>query len=114
DRVVVRKTATEASTNTHQVNGDVLLGNAERPGNQLAAGIRRLGRRPQFELAVLEMRGAILRFQRRMGKEWVGVSRLDDFGGVLQSALGVAIIAQCERGRLPRNFHGTSCEAFAA
>ena len=52
---------------------------AEQLGPACAALLRRLARRPELELAVLELRGAVLRLERRVGHERIRVRRLDTF-----------------------------------
>ena len=68
----------EAAAHPRQVDGDVALGDAERLRDQPAPALRRLRRRPDLELAVLEVRRRVLRLERRVRDERIEVRRLDD------------------------------------
>ena len=63
------------------MDGDVGRRNAESFGDELAAAFGSLAGRPEFELAVMEMGEAVLRLQRSVGDERVGVGSLDDLCG---------------------------------
>src|SRR5712675_3466325 len=104
DHVVVRQTPPEASAHTREVNGDVLLRDAQGFRNLPEATLRRLAGHPHFELAVLIMRGAVLRLERSMRDEWIRIVGLDNLRRVLQSCVGIAILAQSTSWRLLGQF----------
>ena len=54
EHVVVGEAPAEAAAGAHQVNGDVVLGDAQQLGDVLAAGFGCLAGGPDFELAVLD------------------------------------------------------------
>ena len=65
-----------------------------------AATSRRLTGRPEFDLAILVVGEAVLRFEWRVGDEGIGVGGFHDFGGGLQRFASVAIAANGKGGRL--------------
>ena len=66
----------------------------KRRRHELGAGPGNLRRRPEHDLAVLEVRRAVLRLEVDMGEERIGVGRLDDMRGALQRWSHVAVAAQ--------------------
>ena len=68
EHVVVGQTTTEAAADAKDVHLNVRQRNAEHRGHQAAPGLGRLARRPDLELAVLELRRAVLRLERRMAR----------------------------------------------
>ncbi len=98
--VVVGEPASEASAGLHQVHRDVGLLDAERLRADRETCRRRLTRCPQFELAVLPGRDAVLRLERRVRNERVHVGAFDDLRARRRERLlDVAIGAQLRRIR---------------
>ena len=100
--VVVQDAASEAAAHAHEVHGDVAVADAERLGNHLPAFARRLTADPHLELAVLEMRGAVLRLERGMREEGIVVGRFNRLRRAAERASGVAIVIERDVRRLIR------------
>ena len=115
DHVVVGEPPAEAAADPRHVDRDVGLGDAERARDELPARLRVLGGRPDLDLAVLEMRGAVLRLERGVRDERIEVGGLDDLGRALQRGLHVAVVAQRPGAAAARSkLGGAAREAFAA
>ena len=63
-------------------------------GDEVLACLRVLAGNPQFQLAILKVRGAVLRLQWSVCQEWVAVTGLQLALGSLQPGGGIAIAAQ--------------------
>ena len=98
--VIVGETAAETAAAADHVNGHVFVGDSQRLSHQAAAAAGSLAVGPDLELAVFEMRGAILRLKRRVRDEGIRVRGLDDFGCAFESAFGVAVFADFPLRRL--------------
>jgi hypothetical protein len=114
EHVVVRKAPTETAPGALHVHDDVAGRNVEDFGDLLAAGFRCLGRRPEFQLAVVKVGEAILRLHGGMRQEWIVIGRLHRFCGAFECGSGIAVFAEGQRGRLLREFLSAVEEAFAA
>ena len=76
---------------------------------------RVLRRRPDLDLAVLEVRRAVLRLERRVGDERIGVGGLDDLRGAGERGVDVAVLAAASaRGACFDELRGLRGEAGAA
>ena len=91
--VVVGEPAAEPAARTLPVNGDVGFLHAGCGDEKRPSLCRRLGGRPgSLELAVLELRGAVLGLERRVRNERELVRALDDLEiGALERGFRVAI-----------------------
>src|SRR5436309_10653328 len=96
------------------MNRDVVFRDAEGTGDQPPSALRRLRRRPDLHLAVLELGGAVLRLERRVGDERVEVLRLDDLGGALERGVHVAVFPERALRRLLRELGRLRGEARTA
>ncbi len=81
NHVIVHQPPAEAAAHTRHVDRDVLLVEAERLRDQLAAGLWILGRRPDFHATALRVRGAVHRLKRSVGDERIMIGGLDDACG---------------------------------
>ena len=100
DHVVVGQPAAEPAAGLHQVHRDVGLLDAERLRADAETGCRRLARRPQLQLAVLPVRHAVLRLERRVRDERIHVGAFDDLRArSRERLLDVAVGAQLRRVR---------------
>src|SRR5690242_4941953 len=113
NHVVIGEAPAETSTHAREVNGDVPFTDAERFRDLAETTLRRLARHPHFELAVLVMRSTVLRLQRRVRDEWIGVVGLDNLRRASQRGFDVTVLAKGTRGRLLRQFLGAARESFA-
>ena len=95
-RVVVGEPPAEAAAGAQQVRRHLRRRDAERLRHGLAATFRRLARRPQLHAAVLPVRQAVLRLERRVGHERIAVGGLHRLRRRLQRRVGVAEAAQGE------------------
>ena len=66
---------------------------------------------PHLELAVLVVRRAVLRLERRVGEERIVVRGFDGLRGALQRALRVAVVIELDRRRLLRQLQRALVEA---
>ena len=98
--VVVLQAPAEAAADARQVDGDVLRRDAHRPAHQFATGLRHLRRRPDLELAVLEMSRAVLRLKRGVRNERIEVLGLHHLGGRGERGVQVAVLAHHTVGGL--------------
>src|SRR5258705_10838365 len=114
DHVIVGQTPPETSAHAREVNGDVLLRDAQRFRHLSEAALRRLAGHPHFELAVLIMRGAVLRLERSVRDEWIRVVGFDNFRRAAQRGVGIAILAKRASRRLLGQFLSVARESFAA
>src|SRR5258706_14877454 len=101
DHVVVGEPAAEPAARPLQMDRDVAFLHAERVGDKRASLRRRLRRGPDLELAVLELRGAVLRFERRVRTEGELVPALHALQtGAVERSFTVAVRAHPEDRRL--------------
>ena len=112
DHVVVVQSPSEAAAAAGDVDDHVRLIDPQRLGHQLAARLRRLGGGVEDDLAVLQLRRAVLRFERRVGDEGIAVGRLDHLGGLGQRRIRVAVLAHGLGSRLGRQRLGLFSEAL--
>src|SRR5882762_786667 len=75
--VVVGEAAAKSSANAANVQGDIAFVHFEQLRDLSASTARSLTRRPQLQLAVFVMRQTILRLERRVRDERIGVGSLD-------------------------------------
>ena len=57
-------------------------------------GAGSLAGRPHFELAVFEVRGAVLRLERSVREERIRVRRFDDLGRTAERGVGISVLVQ--------------------
>ncbi len=112
--VIVGQAPAESSADAANVNRDIALRHFQQLRHLRASAGWRLAGRPEFQFAVPVMRQAVLRLQRRMRDERVGIRGFDDLGGGLQRFVSVAIGADRKTRRLLGKFIGFLCEAGAA
>src|SRR6202043_2372098 len=68
---------------------------------------------PHFKFSILVVRGAVLRLERSVCDEGIGVRRFDNFC-TAQRAVGFAVFAQGAASRLLRKLVSAASKAFAA
>ena len=83
--VVVGQPPAEAAAGAHHVHGDVVRLHPERLATRCVPASRRLARRPDLELAVLEVRDAVLRLERRVRDERIRVGGFDHLRGAARA-----------------------------
>ncbi len=108
--VFIRQAPAEAAAAASHVELDVRFRDAERLGDELDARAGVLCRRPDFNLAVLERSGAVLRLQRHMRQERIVIAGFDDRRRAGERALGISIgaddLRRCFLGKLERILRG--------
>src|SRR5271167_521222 len=114
DHVIVGEAASKSTTNALEMDGDVGGRDVQNFGDELAAVLRSLGRRPEFEFAIVEMSKAIFGLHGSVGEERIDIGGFDCFFGGVKSGRGVAVFAEGERRRLPRKLLSALEKAFAA
>ena len=112
--VVVGETTAETATGLHHVQRDVGILETRRARGHADTTLRRLTRRPHFELAVLELRDAVLGLERRVRDERIHVRGLDNLRRARKPLLDVAVGAQLVRVRALAEFIGLRLESLAA
>ena len=93
---------------------DVLVLEREQRLQHVAAALRRLAGRPDLELAVLPLRQAVLRFERRVRDEGIRVGAFNDLGRRLERGIRVAVLAHGEAGCGLRELLGSLGKSHAA
>src|ERR1051325_6825600 len=94
DYVIVIQTPAETATGAQQMNRDVFLIETESTRDEVHRVGWSLGRRPDFQLALLEVRRTVLRLQRGVRQEWIRVGRLYDFRGIAEGSVDIAICTE--------------------
>ena len=92
--VVVGQPTAEAAAAADHVQRDRALVDAAGRGSQAARARGNLAARPDLELAVLERRRAVLRFQRSVRNERIRVVRFHHLRSGLDRRLGIAVLAR--------------------
>ena len=92
--IVIHEAPAEAAAHAGLVDLDLRHRHAECGSHGLQRAIRRLGGRPELDHAVVRPGRAVLRFERRVRNEWIGVERLDRFRGALQGLVHRALADQ--------------------
>ena len=103
EREIAFRLAPEAAAEQRDVDGDILLGNAERLGDVLARSARALHRRPDLRLVALDVRDRDRRLHGDMGEMRQIVLTYDHLVGALQRGFDVAFLAHHQAG-LARGF----------
>ena len=91
NHVVVHQSPPESAAATNHVDGDVRIRQAQRLRDDFSSRIRILRRRPDFHLAVVKVRRAILRLQRCVRNEWITVRGLQSLRGRAERLSHVAV-----------------------
>src|SRR3954469_5757431 len=73
DRKLVTPAPAEPAAEPSDVHDDVFGGDAEATGDKTLSARGHLRWRPHLHHAVLEERGAVLRFERGVGEKWIVV-----------------------------------------
>ncbi len=90
--VIVDQPPAKAPAHPGEVDGDRVRRHAERLDDRAPSGLGQLGRRPEFERAVLvPERGAILRLHRGVRDEGIGIVGGDALGRARQPGGNVAV-----------------------
>ena len=113
---VAAQAPSESAAHPRHVDRDVPLGDPERRPDQSRARSGDLRRRPEHDLAVRIMRGAVLRLETDVGEERIGVGRLHDLCGALKRRCDIAVAAQNRRRRFagkPGRFLGKELAALS-
>jgi hypothetical protein len=92
DHIVIEQPSPKSAADTRLVDGDILALHAQHGGGIIAAIVGGLTGRPDFQLAIDPAARAILRLQRAMGKEGIGVIGADRLGGARQGFGRIAIL----------------------
>src|SRR5208282_2373968 len=91
---VVAEPPAEAAARARHVDGDIALDDTQGCRYELGAGPGILRRCPEYDLAVLILRCAVLRFEADMGEEWIRVGSFHDMGRALERRRHIAVAAQ--------------------
>src|SRR5216684_285265 len=79
EHVVVGEATAESAAGALQVHNDVVVGNIQHFGDEQAAVLRSLARRPEFELAVVIVRETIFGLHGSVREEGIEVSGFNGF-----------------------------------
>src|SRR5260370_511357 len=91
DHVIIAETAAKAAPDAGKMKLYVGRSQAYRPGDQVKTGLRSLAGGPDFQLAILEVCGAVLRLHRSMSDEGISISSLDYFRSLTQGSFDVSV-----------------------